>query len=152
MEMDGAAIPRFTPLTPREDWYWRLNPTVPQKEVTHSLLVPISLKGTESVGGLFHYTVRAKTDLRAPWTLDTALDLDAIVGTEITVFIDIPGRGTFIPGMPGDTGRGNIGFHVREITGRVSTARFIERNDRTMVYEFVLEPTLKQASMGQNYR
>ncbi|WP_322034321.1 type VI secretion system Vgr family protein, partial [Paraburkholderia tropica] len=152
MEMDGAAIPRFTPLTPREDWYWRLNPTVPQKEVTHSLLVPISLKGTESVGGLFHYTVRAKTDLRAPWTLDTALDLDAIVGTEITVFIDIPGRGTFIPGMPGDTGRGNIGFHVREITGRVSTARFIERNDRTMVYEFVLEPTLKLASMGQNYR
>ncbi|WP_430227848.1 type VI secretion system Vgr family protein [Paraburkholderia tropica] len=152
MEMDGAAIPRFTPLTPREDWYWRLNPTVPQKEVTHSLLVPISLKGTESVGGLFHYTVRAKTDLRAPWTLDTALDLDAIVGTEITVSIDIPGRGTFIPGMPGNTGQGNIGFHVREITGRVSTARFIERNDRTMVYEFVLEPTLKQASMGQNYR
>ncbi|WP_430230210.1 type VI secretion system Vgr family protein [Paraburkholderia tropica] len=152
MEMDGAAIPRFTPLTPREDWYWRLNPTVPQKEVTHSLLVPISMKGTESVGGLFHYTVRAKTDLRAPWTLDTALDLDAIVGTEITVSIDIPGRGTFIPGMPGDTGQGNIGFHVREITGRVSTARFIERNDRTMVYEFVLEPTLKQASMGQNYR
>ncbi|WP_310630550.1 phage late control D family protein [Paraburkholderia sp.] len=153
MEISGDAIPQFTPPGPPPDWYWRLNPTVEQKVETKSVLVPISLHGTESVGGLFRYTVRAKTDLRIPLFPDMAtLDLDSVVGTEVTVSIDVPGRGTFIPGMPGDTGRGNIGFHVREISGRVSEARFIGRNDRAMVYEFVIEPTLKKATMGQNYR
>ncbi|MBN3818249.1 type VI secretion system tip protein VgrG [Paraburkholderia sp. Se-20369] len=115
------------------------------------LLIPTYLHGTEAIGELFAYTVRARTDIAAPPEM-RVLDLDAIVGTEVTVHIDIPGKSTFIPGMPGDTGMGNIGACTREISGRVSEARFVRCDERSMVYEFVLCPGLHEASLGRGYR
>ncbi|WP_116614464.1 type VI secretion system Vgr family protein [Paraburkholderia unamae] len=153
MSIDGPALPRFTPPGPRPDWYYRVHPSATSEDVTQCVLVPIHLHGREALGECYRYTVRMRTDVRVPSVPDIiTLDLDKVVGTEVTISIDVPGRGTFIPGMPGDTGRGNIGFHVREISGRIGAARFIRRDNRSMVYEFDIEPALMQAALGQNYR
>jgi type VI secretion system secreted protein VgrG len=115
------------------------------------VLIPTWLHGREAIGELYSYTVRMRTDIDAP-SERTTLDLDTIVGTQVTVSIDVPGKGTFVPGMPGDTGRGNIGFYTREISGRVSVARFVRCDGRSMIYEFVVEPVLAEAAKGSNYR
>ncbi|WP_116610662.1 type VI secretion system Vgr family protein [Paraburkholderia unamae] len=153
MSIDGPALPRFTPPGPRPDWYYRVQPSATSEGVTQCVLVPIHLHGREALGERYRYTVRMRTDVRVPSVPDIiTLDLDKVVGTEVTVSIDVPGRGTFVPGMPGDTGRGNIGFHVREISGRIGAARFIRRDNRSMVYEFDIEPALAKAAKGQSYR
>ncbi len=148
MMIDGAALPRWTPpLTPEH--YYRKARSLPVEDMSKPVLIPVHLHGTEAIGELFHYTVRVMTDID---TYGEALDLDSIVGTEVTVSIDVPGKGTFVSGMPGNTGDGNIGFHVRKISGYVSVARFVRRDDRSMVYEFEIEPALKKATLGQNWR
>ncbi|MFM0334511.1 type VI secretion system Vgr family protein [Paraburkholderia strydomiana] len=152
MMIDGAALPRWTPpLTP--EYYYRKARSLPVEDMSKPVLIPVHLHGTEAVGELFHYTVRVMTDIDMSSDPDLeTLDLDSIVGTEVTVSIDVPGKGTFVPGMAGDTGRGNIGFHVRRISGYVSVARFVRRDDRSVVYEFEIEPALKKATLGQNWR
>nr|WP_277396802.1 type VI secretion system Vgr family protein [Paraburkholderia sp. Ac-20336] len=116
-------------------------------------MIPIRLHGREAVGELYSYTVCMRTDVDiSPSSNIVTLDLDSIVGTPVTLSIDIPGKGTFVPGMPGDTGLSNLGFHMRELSGQVSEARFIGRDGRSMIYEFVVQPALAEAASGSNYR
>ncbi|ALL68868.1 type vi secretion system vgr family protein [Paraburkholderia caribensis MBA4] len=144
LEITGSRLPRWTP--PYIDM-------LPQGEDTRPVLIPMSLEGQETIGQPYRYVVQCRTDIEAPSYPDIiTLDLDSIVGTDVTVSIDIPGKGTFIPGMPGDTGRGNIGFCVREISGMVTHARYVRHDDRAIVYEFVIEPALAKARKGCNYR
>jgi len=143
LSITGAALPTWT--APRVNVHFEESPK--------PVLIATYLHGREAIGELYSYTVRMRTDVDIPSYPDiVTLDLDSIVGTQVTISIDIPGKGTFIPGMPGDTGRGNIGFYTREITGRVSEARFVRRDERSMVYEFVVEPALAEAAKGSNYR
>ncbi|ACC72776.1 type VI secretion system tip protein TssI/VgrG [Paraburkholderia phymatum] len=143
LSISGDALPTWTP--PRVN--------IKFEESPKPVLIPIYLHGREAIGELFSYTVRMRTDIDIPSFPDnTTIDLDSIVGTQVTIFIDVPGKATPIPGMPGDTGRGNIGFYTREITGRVSAARFVRRDGRSMVYEFEVEPALAEAAKGSNYR
>jgi type VI secretion system secreted protein VgrG len=144
LEIAGPALPRWTP--PWSDM-------LPDGEDTRPVLVPISIEGREKIGRPFRYVVHCRTDIELPSYPDLAtLDLDGIVGTAVTVSIDIPGKGQHIPGMPGDTGRGNIGFGVREISGMVTKAEFVRRDERSSVYRFVMKPALAKARKGQNYR
>jgi hypothetical protein len=118
--------------------------------ITLPVLIPTYLHGVEAIGESFVYTVRARTDVDAPSGL-AVLDLDKITGSSITVSIEIPGKGTASFGRFGDAPQ-NIGATTREITGIVSEARFVRRDDRSQIYEFVLRPILHQASLGQDYR
>ncbi|MBP0594911.1 hypothetical protein J8I87_35670, partial [Paraburkholderia sp. LEh10] len=114
LEIAGPALPRWTP--PYTDMR-------AEGEDTRPVLVPISLAGREKIGRPYRYVVLCRTDIELPSYPDrTTLELDSIVGTPVTISIDLPGRGTFIPGLPGDTGRGNVGFGVREISGMVTKA------------------------------
>jgi type VI secretion system secreted protein VgrG len=143
LAISGDALPTWTPR--------RVN--IHFEELPKPVLIPILLHGREAIGELYSYTVRMRTDVDMPSFPDKAtLDLDRIVGTHVTISIDVPGKGTFIPGMPGNTGRGNIGFYTREISGQVSVARFVRRDGRSMIYEFVVEPALAEAAKGSNYQ
>ncbi|MFM0018218.1 type VI secretion system Vgr family protein [Paraburkholderia azotifigens] len=144
LEIAGPALPRWTP--PYLDM-------LSEGEDTRAVLIPVSLEGHEAIGQPYRYVVQCRTDIDVPGYPDViTLDLDRIVGTAVTVSIDIPGKGTFIPAMPGDTGRGNIGFGVREISGMVTEAGYVRHDDRAIVYQFVIEPALAKARKGRNYR
>ncbi|WP_153102021.1 type VI secretion system Vgr family protein [Paraburkholderia hayleyella] len=143
VEINGDALPRWTPPE---------NCLLPEDEGSKPLLHVIDLEGEEGIGRLSRYAVLCRTDIAVTDPGRTTLNLDSIVGTQVTMEIDIPGRGEFIPGMPGDTGLGNRGFHVREITGIVTKADFVRQDDRSKVYRFIVEPVLAQATKGCNYR
>lgn len=143
VELTGDALPRWTP--PENCLFSR-------DEGSKPLLRVIELDGEEGIGRLFRYVVLCRTDIAVTDPALAEMNLDRIVGTQVTVEIDIPGRGEFVPGMPGDTGRGNRGFHVRELTGIVTRAEFVRQDDRSKVYRLIVEPVLKQAAKGCNYR
>ncbi|KVC43421.1 type VI secretion system Vgr family protein [Burkholderia diffusa] len=118
------------------------------------VLVPARLSGTETLGELFCYTLELKTvDMLAFSPSITAnVDLDKLIGAEVTVLVQIEGIGIFVPGMPGNTGTGNIGAGTREITGLVTSARFVREEGRAMVYELTLRPWLWLATKNQDCR
>src|SRR5690242_2330536 len=90
LEIAGPALPRWTP--PYTDMR-------AEGEDTRPVLVPISLAGREKIGRPYRYVVLCRTDIELPSYPDrTTLELDSIVGTPVTISIDLPGRGTFIPG------------------------------------------------------
>ncbi|MDR5811275.1 type VI secretion system tip protein TssI/VgrG [Caballeronia sp. LZ019] len=117
-------------------------------------LVPTRLHGTEAIGEIFESTITAKTVAGRYYSQeqDANLDLDKLLGKLATVTIEVTGKGTFVPGMPGDTGAGNLGGYTREITGMITATRFIGGEGRSMVYEFTLRPPLHLATLNQESR
>ncbi|WP_321963552.1 type VI secretion system Vgr family protein [Paraburkholderia sp. J7] len=142
----GANLPTWTLV--------RYNAIGQRERVERPLLVPVSVEGVEGVGMLFRYEVLCRTSVESLelGASMPAFDHNALVGKDVTLYIDIPGKGEFVPGMPGDTGRGNRGFHVREINGHVTQAEFLREDARSRVYRFVIEPPFAQARLGQDYR
>ena len=118
------------------------------------VFTPVRLTGTEALGELFQYTLELKTpdDLTFSPSMAANVDLNKIIGTEVTVLIELEGIGTFVPGMPGNSGMGNIGAGTREITGLVTSARLVREDGRSIVYELVLRPWLWLATKNQNCR
>lgn len=119
-----------------------------------SFLSPILLSGTETLGRLFEYTLQLKTPDALAFSPGEAanVDLDKLVGTEVTVSIELEGNGTFIAGVTGDGAQANVGAGVREITGLVVTARIVREEGRSIVYELVLRPWLYLATLNQDSR
>lgn len=120
----------------------------------HPILTPVRLCGREALGELFEYRLELKTPdaLAFSPSLAANIELDKVVGTEVTVLIEIEGRGHFIAGLAGDAGQANIGAGQREITGIVSEARLLREDGRTIVYELTLRPWLWHATKNQNCR
>ncbi|WP_321961457.1 type VI secretion system Vgr family protein [Paraburkholderia sp. J7] len=125
-----------------------------REQVERPLVVPISVEGEDGVGMLFRYVVLCRTSVESLelGSRMPTFDHNKLVGQDVTLHIDIPGKGEFIPGMPGDTGRGNRGHYVREINGRVSQAEFVREDERSRVYRLIIEPPFAQARLGQDYR
>ncbi|KDB06244.1 Protein of unknown function DUF2235 [Burkholderia sp. lig30] len=102
----------------------------------HPILTPLKLAGGETIGELFEYTL----ELKAPDALGFSqcvaanVDLDKLIGTEVTVSIQLEGKGHFIPGLAGDAGMANIGADTREITGVVTDAAIVWEKARSIVY------------------
>ncbi|MBP0591479.1 hypothetical protein J8I87_17465 [Paraburkholderia sp. LEh10] len=86
--------------------------------------VAISLEGREKIAKPYRYVVLCRTGIELPSYRDriTLGCLESIGDTPVTACIDIPDKGIFIPGLPGHTGRGNVGFRVSEISG-IATKR-----------------------------
>ncbi|OXJ13544.1 type VI secretion system Vgr family protein [Burkholderia sp. AU6039] len=120
------------------------------------VFIPVRLQGTETIGRLdeCRYLVTLRTDdayaISPSRTAD--LDLDKIVGTEVTVSILLEGKGRFMPGLAGNTGRGNIGAGTREITGLVEVARLAGQDRDAILYELELRPWLYRATLTQDCR
>ncbi|MBZ5792721.1 type VI secretion system tip protein VgrG [Burkholderia contaminans] len=120
------------------------------------VFVPVRLQGTETIGRLdeCRYLVTLRTDdayaVSPSRTAD--LDLDKMVGTEVTVSIQLEGKGHFIPGLAGNAGLGNVGAGTREITGLVEAARLAGQDRNAILYELELRPWLYRATLTQDCR
>ncbi|NTX26623.1 type VI secretion system tip protein VgrG [Burkholderia pyrrocinia] len=115
------------------------------------ILQPVRLSGTEAIGELFEYTLELKTPDALAFAPSVAanVDLDRIVGTEVTVSIELEGIGRPVPGLPGAA---NIGAGTREITGLVTAARIVREDGRSIVYALTLRPWLWLATKNQDCR
>lgn len=115
-------------------------------------LIPVSISGTEAVNTLFSYrVVMATPDNQNYRTYQAAnFNLDDFIGHEMTMLIQLVGNGTFIPGMQGHTGMGNVGAGVREISGLISDARFLREEGRHALYEMTIRPWLHVATLRTN--
>ncbi|RQZ09342.1 type VI secretion system tip protein VgrG, partial [Burkholderia sp. Bp9031] len=78
-----------------------------------SVFVPVRLQGIETIGRLdacrYLVTLRADDAYAVSPSRTADLDLDKLVGTEVTVSIQLEGKGRFISGLAGAAGLGNIG-------------------------------------------
>ncbi|MBP0588343.1 type VI secretion system tip protein VgrG [Paraburkholderia sp. LEh10] len=109
------------------------------------VLAPVRLKGTEALGKLYRYELDLTTidspTLRV-WQAREMIKPDKLIGAVIDITVEFEGRGTFTPGMPGDTGAGNIGAGTRTITGVITSVQLTGSDDRHMYYRFIVRPSL----------
>ncbi|MFM0506159.1 type VI secretion system Vgr family protein [Paraburkholderia sp. RL17-373-BIF-A] len=109
------------------------------------VLSPVRLRGTEALGKLYRYTLDMATTYSPGLSqYNTRLQIvpDKLVGKEITISIEFDGKGTFIPGMPGDSGAGSVGAGVRTITGIIARVEMTGVDDRRTYYRLVVRPAL----------
>ncbi|MBN3779990.1 type VI secretion system tip protein VgrG [Burkholderia sp. Ac-20345] len=120
------------------------------------VFAPVRLQGSEAVGRLesCRYLVTLRTDDAFAFSpsVTANLDLDKLVGTEVTVSIQLEGKGQFIPGLAGNAGLGNIGAGTREITGLVTAARVAGEDRHSILYELELRPWLYRATLTEDCR
>ncbi|MBN3816370.1 type VI secretion system tip protein VgrG [Paraburkholderia sp. Se-20369] len=118
--------------------------------------VPIRVRGNETIGRIdaCRYVVTLRTDgaYASSPSVTANLELDKVVGTEVTVSIQLEGKGRFAPGLAGDAGLGHIGAGVREITGLVEAARIAGEDRHSILYELELRPWLYRATLTQDCR
>jgi type VI secretion system secreted protein VgrG len=105
-----------------------------------------SLDGTEALGQLFEYTVRLQTpDSPALTEYVTAnVPIKQLIGKEFGICIELDGKGF---GIGSRTGAG-----TREINGLVTSARFVQHENRRGIYEIVLRPWLILAARTSDYK
>ncbi|MET3108156.1 type VI secretion system secreted protein VgrG [Oxalobacteraceae bacterium GrIS 2.11] len=96
---------------------------------------PTRLRGTEGINQLFDYRLTLQTSDRAA----ANLDLDSVIGKEITCLIELEGSGS--------GSHRNLGAGTREISALVTAARFITTDNRHTVVEFTLRPWLHLATL-----
>lgn len=118
------------------------------------ILTPVKLTGSETIGELFEYTLELKTPdaLAFSQSIAANVNLDKPIGTELTVSIQLEGKGHFIPGLVGNAGMANIGAGTREITGVVSHAAILREDGRSIVYAITLRPWLWHATKNCHCR
>lgn len=120
------------------------------------VFAPVRLQGTETIGRLedCRYRVTLRTDDAFAFSpsVTADLDLDKLVGTEVTVSIQLEGNGHFVAGLAGNAGLGNIGAGTREITGLVSEARVAGEDRHSILYELELRPWLYRATLTTDCR
>ncbi|KFG98553.1 type IV secretion protein Rhs [Burkholderia paludis] len=120
------------------------------------VFVPVRLQGIETIGRIdeCRYLVTLRTDDAYAIVPSVAsnLDLDKVVGTEVTVSIRLEGKQHFTPGLAGNAGLGNIGAGTREISALVEAARISGQDRDSILYELELRPWLYRATLNQDCR
>ncbi|CAB3774224.1 hypothetical protein LMG30113_07523 [Burkholderia paludis] len=80
------------------------------------------------------------------------IQADKLIGTELTISIEFDGKGTFVPGVPGGAGLGNLGAGKREIIGLITELSFVGEDDRYAYYEMSVRPWLWLATLNRENR
>ncbi|MFL9967138.1 contractile injection system protein, VgrG/Pvc8 family, partial [Paraburkholderia sediminicola] len=113
------------------------------------------LSGTEKLGRLYDYTVELAT-IELPGlyvsTVKSLVQIDQLVGKELTVRIAIEGSGTYSAGMVGNAGASNLGAGVRELTAVVTEAQCVGADERRAFYRLRLRPWLWLATLTRDSR
>jgi type VI secretion system secreted protein VgrG len=114
-------------------------------EYGEPILSPIRLRGTEALGKLYKYTLDMATKYSPRISqIDTKLQVvpDKLIGRDINISIEFDGKGTFIPGLPGNRSQCNLGAGTRLISGVITRMQFTGADDRHAYYRFVVRPAL----------
>ncbi|RKR42820.1 type VI secretion system tip protein TssI/VgrG [Paraburkholderia sp. BL17N1] len=113
------------------------------------------LRGKEKLGHLYDYEVELSTVDDATLTASEAqalVDVDALIGKEVTVHIAIEGNGTWMARATGATGTANIGADIRKLTGLIVAAKCIGADDRRAHYRLRIRPWLWLATLNRDSR
>lgn len=113
-----------------------------------AILEPVRLSGREGVNSLFEYELLLKTTTAFIGAASTAeLNLDSLLGREISCSIALDGVGQFIAGAVGGA-PGHLGAGVREFNALVARAAFAGQQGRHTLYRLSLRPWLHLASLS----
>lgn len=119
------------------------------------ILLPIKFIGDETLGKLSTFTLELRT-LNLPalpvYRARDRIEPDKLVGTELTISIEFDGKGTFVPGMAGEAGQGNLGAGKREVTGLIAELVSTGEDDRYAYYEMKVRPWLWLATLNRENR
>ncbi|HBZ14421.1 MAG TPA: hypothetical protein DEO73_01500, partial [Pantoea sp.] len=109
-------------------------------------LVLNRIKGEETFSTLYSYTLLVKTPANPliPWQSASNVDIKALIGKEMTVFIELDGNG--LDHLIG------IGRGQREISGLVEKARFKGRDANQALFEIVIRPWLWLTTLTTDYK
>ncbi|SIT50601.1 Rhs element Vgr protein [Paraburkholderia piptadeniae] len=118
------------------------------------LFVVSRLSGREKLGHLYEYDVEVSTRYDETLTATEAqalVDVDALIGKEVTVRIAIEGNGTWEQGKTGGAAA-NFGADVRKLTGLIVCAQCVGADDRRAFYRLKLRPWLWLATLNRDSR
>jgi len=106
----------------------------------------LNLNGVEHLSKLYEYTLELRTpdDLVVPLHASANLDLKSLIGHDMTVSIQLDGKGTGVAG--------GIGAGIREISGLVTSAAFLRRESSYNVYQVILRPWLWLATLTTDFK
>lgn len=109
-------------------------------------LVASTFKGEESLSTLYSYTIMTKTPSNPliPWQSASNIEIKDLIGKEMTIEIELDGRG-----LGAVTG---VGKGIREISGLVQQARFLGRDANQAKHEFVIRPWLYLTDLTADYK
>jgi len=113
------------------------------------------LAGSEKLGRLYDYTVEVATIEFPGLSVSEAqalVQIDQLVGKEVTVRIAIEGSGTYAAGMAGSAGAANLGAGIRELTAVVTEAQCVGADERRAFYRLRLRPWLWLATLTRDSR
>ncbi|MFM0739968.1 type VI secretion system tip protein TssI/VgrG [Paraburkholderia xenovorans] len=127
-------------------------PALPVLSDGGSVLQLGAIEGEETLSSIYRYELLLTTSPDMPETEAASIDLTALIGTELTVTIQLDGMGTFVPGSVGRTGTANLGTGTREISGIVTEAGFVEQLNRQSRYRVLLQPWIALADLRSDYR
>ncbi|MFB9122819.1 type VI secretion system tip protein VgrG [Paraburkholderia dipogonis] len=119
------------------------------------LFVVSRLRGREKLGHLYEYDIEVSTIDAAALSASEAqalVDVDALIGKEITLNIAVEGNGTWVQGARGDAGMSNIGADIRKLTGLIVSAQCVGADDRRAFYRLKLRPWLWLATLNRDSR
>ncbi|KDR24961.1 type VI secretion system Vgr family protein, partial [Caballeronia grimmiae] len=119
------------------------------------ILIPHRVRGVETLGELFKYEVDLAS-VDSPtfriWNARTLMKPDDLIGKSIAIEVEFEGKGTFIPGLPGDLGAGNVGAGVRTINGIITEVQQTGCDERRVYYRFTVRPWLWLATQNRDNR
>jgi type VI secretion system VgrG family protein len=119
------------------------------------ILLPQRVKGADTLGELFKYEVELATLDSPTFRIYKARELikpDELIGKTIAISIEFEGKGTFIPGLPGNLGAGNVGAGVRTIEGIITEVQQTGSDERRAYYQFTVRPWLWLATQNRDNR
>ncbi|WP_042298632.1 contractile injection system protein, VgrG/Pvc8 family, partial [Paraburkholderia bannensis] len=120
-------------------------PAVPEQADGEPVFVLSAIKGEERLSTVCQYDLILTTSLGVPEIEAASLDMKALIGTELTVTIELEGMGAIAGAM-------NIGAGAREISGIVTEARFLKRLNRQCQYAVVIQPWIALPGKSTDYR
>ena len=119
------------------------------------ILIPQRVKGVEALGELFKYEVDLAS-VDSPtfriWNARELMKPDDLIGKTIAISVEFEGKGTFIPGLPGDLAAGNVGAGVRTINGIITEVQQTGSDERRVYYRFTVRPWLWLATQNRDNR
>jgi len=128
-----------------------ISPAIP-KVGGVAALEPIKLTGREAINELFCYELTLQTQEALAFTgVGANFDTEAWVGKEISMYIELDGSGTFIPGLPGGS-RPGAGAGTREINGLIEAALYLGEDNRHHLYRLEIRPWLICATRDTDSR